>query len=85
MHSYGSADLQGQVLLSSWYFRAGADLQDAPILPPTFSAEMTGWPGRYYKLVTGKTSIRMRKWFEMVSPAAGGAKVSPAAGGARVR
>ena len=71
-HEYGSRDLQGQVLLSSWYFRAGVDLQHAPTLPAFFSAELSRWPGRNYKLVTHKTRLHMWKWFKKVSPAAGG-------------
>ena len=48
-HKFGRQDLQGQAVLSSWYFRAATDLQGAPPLPQHLANVLSGWPGRYCK------------------------------------
>ena len=72
-HPFGRRDLQGQILLSSWYFRAEPDLQSAPPMPPHLASVVFGWRGRYCKIVSQKKVVSsLRKWLHKISPATGG-------------
>jgi len=72
-HPFGRRDLQGQVVLSSWYFRAATGLQSAPPLPKHLANAVSGWRGRYCKVVSQKKVVSsLRKWFRKISPATGG-------------
>ena len=72
-HPFGRRDLQGHVVLSSWYFRAATDLQSAPPLPQHLASMVSGWRGRYCKLVSQKKVVSsLRKWLHKISPATGG-------------
>ena len=74
-HKFGRQDLQGQAVLSSWYYRAATDLQGAPPLPQHLANVLsgTGWKGRYCKVVSQKKiRLFLWKWFRKILPATGG-------------
>ena len=72
-HKFGRQDLQGQAVLSSWYYRAATDLQGAPPLPQHLANVLSGWPGRYCKVVSHKKHrLFLWKWFRKILPATGG-------------